>query len=78
MVGGLIGDGNTAKLDGNVTGIATLSNTVLATTVSGSATAIANSNAVGIGGYDINILKDGVITASATSNTIATANTVTV
>jgi hypothetical protein len=78
MVGGLIGDGNTAKLDGNVTGIATLTNTVLATTVSGSATATATSSAVGIGGYDIQILKDGVITASATSNTSSIANTVTV
>jgi hypothetical protein len=78
MVRGLIGDGNTAKLDGNVTGIATLTNTVLATTVSGSAEATATSSAVGIGGYDIQILKDGVIRASATSNTSSIANTVTV
>jgi hypothetical protein len=32
---------------------------------------------VGIGGYDIHILKDGVITASAISNSSATANSVT-
>jgi hypothetical protein len=75
-VAGLLGDRNTATLDGNVSGVATLTNTVLATTVSGIASATSNSSAVGIGGYDINILKDGVITASAISNSSATANSV--
>jgi hypothetical protein len=72
-----LGYGNTATLDGNVSGIAKLSNTVLASTVSGSASATSTSSAVGIGGYDIHILKDGVITASAISNSSATANSVT-
>jgi hypothetical protein len=76
-VAGLLGYGNTATLDGNVSGIAKLSNTVLASTVSGSASATSTSSAVGIGGYDIHILKDGVITASAISNSSATANSVT-
>jgi hypothetical protein len=76
-VAGLLGYGNTATLDGNVNGIAKLSNTVLASTVSGSASATSTSSAVGIGGYDIQILKDGVITASAISNSSATANSVT-
>ena len=76
-VAGLLGDRNTATLDGNVSGVATLTNTVLATAVSGIASATSNSSAVGIGGYDINILKDGVISASAFSNSSATANSVT-
>ena len=75
-VAGLMGYGNTATVDGNVSGIATLSNTVLATTVSGAASATSTSEAVGIGGYNINILKDGVITASAISNSSSTANSV--
>jgi hypothetical protein len=76
MVAGLLGYGNTATVDGNVSGIATLSNTVMATTVSGAASATSSSEAIGIGGYHINILKDGVITASAISNSSATANSV--
>ena len=75
-VAGLLGHGNTAVVDGNVSGIATLSNTVLATTVSGAASATSTSEAIGIGGYNINILKDGVITASAISNSSSTANSV--
>ena len=76
-VAGLLGDRNTATLDGNVSGVATLTNTVLATAVSGIASATSTSSAVGIGGYDIHILKDGVISASAISNSSATANSVT-
>jgi hypothetical protein len=76
-VAGLLGDRNRATVDGNVSGIATVKNDVLATTVSGIASATSNSSAIGIGGYDITILKDGVISASAISNSSATANSVT-
>jgi hypothetical protein len=77
-VAGLLGSGNSAKLDGNLTATAILSNTVLASTITGSATANAYGDAVGLGGYNVNILQSGNITASAVSNTIATASTVTV
>ena len=77
-VGGLIGSGNTAKLSGNVSGTALLSNTVTASTVSGSATATASGDAVGIGGYSIEIIGSGAITAVANSTTVASASTVSV
>lgn len=77
-VGGLIGSGNTAKLSGNVSGTALLSNTVTASTVSGSATASASGDAVGIGGYSIEIIGSGAITAVANSTTVASASTVSV
>jgi hypothetical protein len=69
---------NTLLLDGNLTASAILSNTVLASTTTGSANAFAHGDAVGIGGYQINVLTSGNITASAVSNTSAIANTVTV
>jgi hypothetical protein len=81
-VGGLIGNPmgtpNTAILSGDVSAIAKLSNTVLATAVTGAATAEAIGNAVGISGYNINILGSGTISAQVISNTSTSASTVTV
>jgi hypothetical protein len=64
------------SVNGNVTAIATLSNTVTATTVAGAATATATSNAIGISGYNINIIAGGSLTASATSNASTIANSI--
>ncbi|MEB3271774.1 MAG: hypothetical protein VKJ44_09030 [Synechococcus sp.] len=67
---------NTLDVNGGVTAIATLSNTVTANTVAGAATATATSNVVGISGYDINIIAGGTLTASTSSNASAIANSV--
>ena len=67
---------NTLDVNGGVTAIATLSNTVTANTVAGAATATATSNVVGTSGYDINIIAGGTLTASASSNPSAIANSV--
>lgn len=75
-VAGLIGHDNVAKLSGNLTASAVLSNTVLATTTTGAASAMAHGNAVGIQGYDINVLSSGIINASAISTTNVTATSV--
>ncbi len=76
---GLLGDlyNNTINLSGDLTAIATLSNTVTATTTTGNALASASGNVVGLSGYDVTIHGSGVINASAISNTVATASTVT-
>jgi hypothetical protein len=55
------------KLSGNVSAIANLTNTVLATSVTGNATATAVSNAVGMQGYDVTIIGNGSITGTANS-----------
>ena len=74
---GLLGNGNTISLSGNLNAIAELSNTVTATTITGNASATAGGSVVGLQGYDVNILGSGIITASAISNTVAIASTVT-
>ena len=69
------GDGR-LRTSGNVQAIATLTNTVIATTVSGNAEASASSDAVGISGYDVEILGGGSLIANATSNSSASSTSV--
>jgi hypothetical protein len=76
-VGGLIGEGNTASLSGSIEAMASLVNSVFASTVTGSATAIASGDVVGISGYDIHILGSGSIKASVNSETATIASSVT-
>ncbi|MEI6615441.1 MAG: hypothetical protein WCL59_02590, partial [Cyanobium sp. ELA507] len=83
MVAGLLGSGNSATLynpggSSNLSASAILTNTVLASTTTGAASAIAHGDAAGISGYNVNFLTSGTITASAVSNTSAIASTVTV
>jgi len=61
-----------------VSAIAKLNNTVLATAVTGAATATATGDAVGISGYNIHILGSGTISAQVVSDTSTSASTVTV
>ena len=63
-------------LSGNIVAQAVLSNTVMASSVSGSATATATGGAIGMGGYDITIIGGGSFTASATSQSAADARSV--
>jgi hypothetical protein len=69
--------GNSLTLSGNLDAIAQLSNTVTASSVTGNATASATSSVVGLSGYDVQILGSGVINASAISNSVVTASSVT-
>jgi len=69
------GDG-TISVAGGLQAIAQLSNSVTATTVEGNATATANSDAVGLSGYDVTLVGSGSLTAQALSNSEALAGTV--
>jgi hypothetical protein len=68
--------GNTLDVSGNVSAIATMSNTVTATTVAGNAIASANTDAVGLSNYTVNIIAGGSLTASASSNASSIASSV--
>lgn len=74
--GGIIGDNNVLRVNGNVSAIADYSNTVMATTVTGLAIARALTNAVGISGYQINLLESGNISANVSTSSIANAQNV--
>jgi molybdopterin biosynthesis enzyme len=64
-------------LSGNVAAIAQLSNTVTATSVTGSSVATATSNAVGLNNYDVTIISGGSVTgrADALSRAVASDTT---
>jgi hypothetical protein len=53
---------------------ATLSNTVVASTVTGAATATAVSNAVGLSGYNVTIIGSGNLIAGASSTSLTSAS----
>jgi len=63
-------------LSGNIEAIAQLTNTVTARTIEGNATATATGDAIGLGGYSINIIGSGAITASADSDSSSLARSV--
>ncbi len=69
------GDG-AITLSGNIVAQAVLSNTVMASSVNGNASATATGNAIGMGGYDITIIGGGSFTASANSQSAADARSV--
>jgi hypothetical protein len=75
---GIFGDTtpNTLTVNGGVTAIAQLSNTVTATTVEGNAVATATSNAIGLSNYNVTIIGGGTLTASAVSNASTNASSV--
>ena len=69
------GDGS-ITLSGNIVAQAVLSNTVMASSVNGNASATATGDAIGMGGYDITILGSGSFTASANSSSDSDASSV--
>jgi hypothetical protein len=74
---GILGDGmGKILLSGNLEAMAALTNTVMAMTTTGNASAFANTQVVGLQGYDVQILGSGTLTASALSNTSSFASTV--
>lgn len=74
---GILGDGlGKILLSGNLEAMAALTNTVMAMTTTGNASATANTHVVGLQGYDVQILGSGTLTASALSNTSSFASTV--
>ena len=76
-VNGIFGSGstnNTITTSGNVNAQATLSNTVVASTVTGAATATAVSNAVGLQGYNVTIIGSGNLIAGASSTSLTSAS----
>ena len=74
---GILGDGmGKILLSGNLEAMAALTNTVMAMTTTGNASAFANTQVVGLQGYDVQILGSGTLTASAMSNTSSFASTV--
>jgi hypothetical protein len=70
--------GQTGNLttSGNVQAISNLLNTVVASSVAGSATATATTTAVGLGNYNVTILGSGTLTANATGVAESTASSV--
>jgi hypothetical protein len=75
-VNGILGTAGSDSIvtSGNVTAQATLINTVVASSVSGAATATATGNVVGLSGYNVTIIGSGNIVASANSTTLSTAS----
>jgi hypothetical protein len=74
---GIFGGGSdTISVNGGISAIAQLSNTVTATSVSGNAVATAISDAVGLSGYNVSIIGSGTLNASATSNSQSLASSV--
>ena len=67
---------NSLTVSGGVSAIAQLSNTVTATSVSGNAVATATSNAVGLSDYNVTIIGNGSLTASASSQASSIATSV--
>ena len=61
---------------GNIQAIANLLNSVVASSVSGTANATATTTAVGLGNYNITILGSGTVTANATGLAESTASSV--
>jgi hypothetical protein len=61
---------------GNIQAISNLLNTVVASSVAGSATATATTTAVGIGNYNVTILGSGTLTANATGLAESTSSSV--
>jgi hypothetical protein len=61
---------------GNIQAISNLLNTVVASSVAGTATATATTTAVGIGNYNVTILGSGTVTANATGLAESTASSV--
>ena len=59
------GNNGTISLSGNIQALAQLSNSVTSRTVSGNAVATATGDAIGLGGYSINIIGSGSLMASA-------------
>jgi len=75
--GGIISDEeNTLRVNGDLKAVANYSNTVLASTVTGLAVAKAVTNAVGISGYEINVLQNGNIVANVGAGAVANAQNV--
>jgi hypothetical protein len=75
--GGIISDEeNTLRVNGDIKAVANYSNTVLASTVTGLAVAKAVTNAVGISGYEINVLQSGNIVANVGAGAVANAQNV--
>jgi len=73
-VNGILGTGNAITTSGNVNAQATLSNTVVASTVTGAATATAVSKAVGREGYNVTIIGSGNLIAGASSTSLTSAS----
>ncbi|MCP9904076.1 hypothetical protein KBY85_07990 [Cyanobium sp. BA5m-10] len=69
------GTGNITT-SGNIQAISNLLNTVVASSVAGSATATATTTAVGLGNYNVTILGSGTLTANATGLAESTASSV--
>jgi len=65
IFGGSSGVADTINVSGNVTAIAQLSNSVLASTVAGNADSTGDSSAIGLSNYDVTIIRNGIIIASA-------------
>ena len=68
--------GGVVSNNGEIYGLAELSNTVVATTTTGSATATATGSAIGIDQYNIHMGGDGVITGNASVNMVASSSTI--
>jgi hypothetical protein len=68
--------GGVVSNNGAIYGLAELSNTVVATTTTGSATATATGSAIGIDQYNIHMGGDGVITGNASVNMVASSSTI--
>ena len=69
------GTGNIVT-SGNIQAISNLLNTVVASSVAGSATATATTTAVGLGNYNVTILGSGTLTANATGLSESTSSSV--
>jgi hypothetical protein len=75
-VNGILSSGadNSIVTSGNVNAQATLVNTVVASSVSGAASATATGNVVGLSGFNVSIIGSGNIVAGASSTTLSTAS----
>ncbi|MCX5948948.1 MAG: hypothetical protein NTY67_12470 [Cyanobacteria bacterium] len=76
IFGGSIGAADTINLNGNVTSIAQLANTVVASTVACNAGSAADSTSLGLANYDVTIISSGSFNASAMNITKSTASSV--
>ena len=73
---GMAGGPNNASNNGTFYGLAELSNTVVASTVTGAASATATGSAIGIDQYNLSMAGDGVISANASVNSVASSSTI--
>jgi hypothetical protein len=76
IFGGSIGSADTINLNGNVTAIAQLANTVVASTVAGNAGSAADSASIGLSNYDVAIISSGNMNISAINASKSTASSV--